>query len=207
MSGSAGLPVPRPLTGPRAVWTQSCRLTVTRGAAGGDSQGGFQRDSSCKAAATDPGAGGSCLPAQPAPSLPHRIRYKLCCVAVGPLPTPHPLEALSHAPLKQIKHLLFRFFFHFFFLFYKNMHTYTGYSGPGEDTRACTHTLHLILSLAHARARTHTHTHTHTHTNTFLRGPRPQPQKPRRLCQSSPPSPMSSIHSPTHSPLSQASPM
>ena len=164
MSGSAGLPVPRPLTGPRAVWTQSCRLTVTRGAAGGDSQGGFQRDSSCKAAATDPGAGGSCLPAQPAPSLPHRIRYKLCCVAVGPLPTPHPLEALSHAPLKQIKHLLFRFFFHFFFLFYKNMHTYTGYSGPGEDTRACTHTHSLLFFHSRTRARTHTHTHTHTHT-------------------------------------------
>ena len=156
MSGSAGLPVPRPLTGPRAVWTQSCRLTVTRGAAGGDSQGGFRRDSSCKAAATDPGAGGSCLPAQPAPSLPHRIRYKLCCVAVGPLPTPHPLEALSHAPLKQIKHLLFRFFFHFFFLFTKTCIHTQGIVVLGK-THALAHTHTPSYSFTRARAHTHTH--------------------------------------------------
>ena len=69
------------------------------------------------------------------------------------------------------------FFFHFFSFFYKNMHTYRGYTGPGEDTHACMHTNSLLLF--------HSHTHTHTHTHTFLLGPRPQPQKPRRLCQGS----------------------
>lgn len=90
--------------------------------------------------------GGSSPQPNPLPSPGHQMGPRLYCVAAGPLPTPHSPEVLSHAPLKQIKHLLFRFFSFLFFLFYKNMHTYTGYGGPGEDTRACTHTHTLSLS-------------------------------------------------------------
>ena len=146
-------------------------------------------DSSCKAAATDQGAGGSCLPAQPVPSLPHQIRYKLLC-SCRPTAYPSSPRGPFTCTFKANKTVIVQIFFHFF-LFYKNMHTYTGYSGPAEDTHACTHTHSLLLfhSCMHARTHTHTHTHTHIHTNTFLLGPRPQPQKPRRLCQGSLPLP------------------
>ena len=106
---------------------------------------------------------------QPNPSLLFHIKSGInCCVAVGPLPTPHPPEALSHAPLKQIKHLLFRFFSIFFFFTKTCIHT-QGIVVLGK-TRTLAHTLPLTLSLAHACMHTcmHTHTHTHTHTHKYF---------------------------------------
>ena len=107
--------------------------------------------------------------------------------------------------LKQTKHLLFRFFFIFFF-FYKNMHTYTDYSGPREDTCAYTHTNSLLFFHSHAHTHTHTHTHTHIHTHkhvciSFLApGLNPRSLEDCARVAVASPSPMSSIHSP----LSQA---
>ena len=165
-------------------------------------------DSSCKAAATDQGAGGSCLPAQPVPSLPHQIRYKLLCSC---RPTAHPSSPGGPftCTFKANKTFIVQIFFHFF-LFYKNMHTYTGYSGPGEDTHACTHTppYSFTRTCVHAHMHAHTHTHTHTYTQilSFL-APGLNPRSLEDCARVASPSPMSSIHSPTHSPLSQASPM
>lgn len=136
--------------------------------------------------------GGSSPQPNPLPSPGHQMGPRLYCVAAGPLPTPHSPEVLSHAPLKQIKHLLFRFFFFSFFSFLQK-HAY----------------IHRVWWSwgRHTRVHTHTHSLTLSHTNTFLLGPRPGPQKPRRRCQGSIPSPVPPIHSPTPFPLSQASPM
>lgn len=149
-------------------------------------------DASCQAAATEgPGAGGG-LPTPTLPNLvpspPHQIRRTLCCAAVGPLHTPHPQEALSHTPLKQIKHLLFRFFFCFFPFLQKHAYIHRVW-WSGEDAHARTHTLSL----------------SHTQILSFLA----PGLDPRSLedCQGGLPSPMSCNHSPTPLALSQASPM
>lgn len=92
----------------------------------------------------------------------------------------HSFRGPFHRTLKQIKHLLFRFFSVFFFFTKTCIHT-QGMVGPREDT--------------HSRIRSHIH----TYTNTFLLGPRQGPQKPCKLGRASLPSPMS-VFSPTPSP-------
>lgn len=83
----------------------------------------------------------------------------------GCSPAPHVARnctVLSQAFLKQIKHLLFRFFFPFFLFFFLQKHAQ---GIVGETPHRLT-----VLRSAPVHACTHTHTHTHscTHTPSFL---------------------------------------
>lgn len=125
--------------------------------AGRGSWGVFRMGSSCRVAATE----GKELVTCPF-SARHQM-HTVCGDCVCAMPTwqltAHISEGLSRALLKQIKHLLFRFFSIFFFFFTKTCIHIQGMVDPGEDV--------------HTRTLTHTHSH-----NTFLLGPRPESPKP-----------------------------
>lgn len=141
---------------------------------------------------TRPKSWGQLSPAQPAPfSWTSDGAQAVLC---GCRPTAHP--SFPRGPFtctfKANKTFIVQiFFFSFFSFLQKHAYIHRVWWSWGRHTRVHTHTHSLTLS----------------HTNTFLLGPRPGPQKPRRRCQGSIPSPVPPIHSPTPFPLSQASPM
>lgn len=111
------------------------------------------------------------LPVSPTFFTPNQAHTGLTTVCpLHPPPTPRSLFARS---FKANKTFILQIFFHFF-LFYKNMHTYTGYGSHREDTHTFCH-IH-ILSLSHM------------HTLSFL-APGLGPRSLEDLAKAAPPPP------------------